>query len=104
MQLSVVDLPQPLGPSRGEELAVLDGERDALEDGVVTERLGEVLDGQFRHGASLRQQACERDERRGDGDLDGGERRHGAGASLGPELEHGRAEHVVVGRGEEDGG
>ena len=32
------------------------------------------------------------------GDLDGGEGRHGAGASLGPEFEHRGAEHVVVQR------
>ena len=43
-----------------------------------------------------------RDERRGDGDLDGGERGDRAGAALDPQLEHGRADDVGVGGAEED--
>ena len=48
---SVVVLPQPDGPSRHEELAVLDGEVDALDGGEVAERLVQVLEPDLGHGA-----------------------------------------------------
>src|SRR6478752_10397958 len=102
MQFSVVDLPHPLGPrsvknSPSLMVKVLSC-RTVLSPNCflrfLTTSSGMVL--------SLHQQACECHERGGDGDLDGGQCGHGAGAALGPQLEHGGAEDVAVGGAEED--
>ena len=46
----VVVLPQPEGPSRHEELAVLDGEARVLHGDEVAEALVQVLDPDLSHG------------------------------------------------------
>ena len=47
-----VDLPAPFGPEEAEDLAVLDGEADAVHGGEVAELLDDVADVDGGHGAS----------------------------------------------------
>src|SRR5262245_16901979 len=93
MQFSVVDLPHPLGPRRVKNspswIVKSTLSRTVTSPNCLWSALT-LTSGIFL--LSFQEESGERDEGRGDRDLDGGECGDGAGVALHPEFEHRRAD------------